>query len=153
VLGEPDRARLQRPRGASHKLAQVAGLGVPTVQDPADHLVGYQDLAGEGMAHPLLRDAPGVIIQVVEGAEHLVVAAHQEVAELVDQADELAAAAGRGRVGDVGGGWGKNTPSQARSSELGTMLSGVTRIPQPSRKVRGAAASAARSRSPSMAAS
>jgi hypothetical protein len=104
VLGEPDRVRLQRPRGANHKLAQVAGLGVPTAQDPADHLVGYQDLAGEGMAHPLLRDAPGVIIQVVEGAEHHVVAAHQEVSELVNEGEELAAAAGRGRIGGRSGG-------------------------------------------------
>jgi hypothetical protein len=69
VFGEPDRAGSSDP-------AEVTGSWGLTGQDLHDCVVRHQDLAGEGVADALLGDAAGIVVHVVQGAEHVVVAAH-----------------------------------------------------------------------------
>jgi hypothetical protein len=53
------------------------------------------------VADALLGDLAGVVVEVVQGAEDVTVAADEVVGELVDQGEAFTAVAGGGRIGDV----------------------------------------------------
>ncbi len=87
VFGQSHRARLERGRGGAEDLTEMPGLRGPAAENLLDHFDGNEDLAGEGVADALLGNQTGVVAQIVQGAENVVVMADEVVGELVDQGE------------------------------------------------------------------